>query len=164
MNRANTIQARRKLMEPPFVIVFSYMRSTLVLLFLLWNIGLAQTPPDSPFPSNYDILKILTVRVDTQKQALGIVVGVIEPKGRRLVSHGSLAAGDKRPLNGDTVFEIGSVTKVFTSLLLSDMAQRGEVSLNDPVAKYLPKEGAKMPQRGGREITLVDLATHTSGL
>jgi len=55
------------------------------------------------------------------------------------------------------------VTKVFTSLLLADMAQRGEVSLTDPVAKYLPA-GVKMPERGGRQITLQDLATHTSGL
>src|SRR5262249_36788679 len=108
--------------------------------------------------------KILAGRVDVEKQALGIVVGVIELRGRRVVSHGRLAAGDPRPLNGDTVFEIGSVTKVFTSLLLADMAQRGEVALNDPVAKYLPAEGVKMPERGGRQITLVDLATHTSGL
>ena len=68
-----------------------------------------------------------------------------------------------RPLNGDTVFEMGSVTKVFTSLLLADMVQKGEVSLDDPVAKYLPAT-VKMPTRNGRVITLVDLATHTSGL
>lgn len=61
------------------------------------------------------------------------------------------------------MFEIGSVTKVFTSLLLSDMVQRGEVTLTDPVVKFLPA-GAKVPERGGRQITVRDLATHTSGL
>ncbi len=61
------------------------------------------------------------------------------------------------------MFEIGSATKVFTSLLLADMVQRGEVALDDPVVKYLPAS-VKMPQRNGRSITLVDLATHTSGL
>ena len=60
-------------------------------------------------------------------------------------------------------FEIGSNTKVFTALLLSEMVQRGEVSLTDPVAKYLPAT-LKAPERGGKQITLVDLATHTSGL
>ena len=65
--------------------------------------------------------------------------------------------------NGDTIFEIGSATKVFTSLLLADMVQRGEVALNDPVAKFLPA-GVSVPERNGRQITLVDLATHTSGL
>ena len=80
-----------------------------------------------------------------------------------IVAYGSLNQGDPRPLNGDTIFEIGSVTKVFTSLLLSDMVQRGEVALADPVAKYLPAD-VKVPERGGRVITLVDLSTHTSGL
>ncbi len=49
------------------------------------------------------------------------------------------------------------------SLLLANMIQRGEVSLDDPVVKYLPP-GVKMPERNGSSITLVDLATHTSGL
>jgi CubicO group peptidase (beta-lactamase class C family) len=104
---------------------------------------------------NAEIRRMLVQRVDEQKQADGLVVGVIEPGGRRVVSHGGV--------DGDTVFEIGSFTKVFTSLLLADMVQRGEVKLDDSVAKYLP-EGVTVPQRGGRAITLKDLATHTSGL
>lgn len=114
-------------------------------------------PPDS------EIRKILVERIDTFHQGVGIVVGVIEPQGRRIVAYGSLNEGDTRPLNGDTVFEIGSVTKVFTSLLLSDMVQHGEVALSDPVAKFLPAD-VKVPERGGRVITVVDLSTHTSGL
>jgi CubicO group peptidase (beta-lactamase class C family) len=61
------------------------------------------------------------------------------------------------------VFEIGSVTKTFTATLLADMVKRGLISLDDPVAKYLPKN-VKMPARGGKEITLLDLATQRSGL
>src|SRR6185295_12423054 len=53
--------------------------------------------------------------------------------------------------------------KVFTSLLLADAVQRHEVALADPLAKYLPA-ALKLPERSGRAITLVDLATHTSGL
>jgi serine-type D-Ala-D-Ala carboxypeptidase/endopeptidase len=70
---------------------------------------------------------------------------------------------DKRAVDGDTVFDIGSITKVFTALLLSEMAQRKEVALDDPVAKYLPAN-VHVPERNGRRITLADLATHTSGL
>jgi CubicO group peptidase (beta-lactamase class C family) len=123
----------------------------------------AQSPPNSPVPSDSEIRKILVERIDAFHQGVGIVVGVIEPKGRRVVGYGSLDKGDPRPLNGDTIFEIGSATKVFTSLLLADMVQRGEVALADPVAKYLPAD-VKVPERGGRAITLVDLSTHTSGL
>ena len=112
---------------------------------------------------NQAIREILVKRIDQQKQAVGIVVGVIEPAGRRVVTCGKLAHGDSRTLDGDTIFEIGSVTKVFTSLLLADMVNRNEVSLEDPAAKYLPQDVA-MPQRSGKAITLHDLCTHTSGL
>jgi D-alanyl-D-alanine-carboxypeptidase/D-alanyl-D-alanine-endopeptidase len=125
--------------------------------------AVAQSVPDSHVPPDAEIRKILAERIDTSRQSVGIVVGVIEPKGRRIVAYGNLDKNDKRPLNGDTIFEIGSVTKVFTSLLLADMVERGEVALTDPIAKYLPKE-IKVPERGGRSITLQDLSTHTSGL
>jgi CubicO group peptidase (beta-lactamase class C family) len=117
-------------------------------------------------PSDADIRQILVDRIDRDRQNVGIVVGVIDgrdAKSRRLITYGSLEKGDSRPLTGDTIFEIGSVSKVFTSLLLADMAQRGEVALTDPVAKYLPAD-VKAPERNGRAITLQDLATHMSGL
>src|SRR5437763_47968 len=98
----------------------------------------AQAPVDSPVPPDTEIRQILADRIGGENLGIGMVVGVIDPKGRRVVSYGSLAKDDKRPLNGDTVFEIGSMTKVFTSLVLMDMVQRGEVALTDPVSKYLP--------------------------
>jgi CubicO group peptidase (beta-lactamase class C family) len=69
-----------------------------------------------------EIHEILVKRVAQQKQAVGIAVGVIEPNGRRVVAYGNLANGDPRTLDGDTIFEIGSISKVFTSLVLADMA------------------------------------------
>jgi CubicO group peptidase (beta-lactamase class C family) len=110
-----------------------------------------------------EIRAMLVERVDVLRHATGMVVGIVGPSGRRVIAYGTMAKDDKRPMNGDTLFEIGSLTKVFTSLVLADMVQHGEVSLDDPVAKYLPA-GVKVPERGGRSITLVDLATHTSGL
>src|SRR5215472_8975361 len=93
---------------------------------------------------NDEIREILVKRVDQQKQALGIVVGVIDPNGRRVVSYGNLAKDDPRTLDGDTIFEIGSISKIFTSLALADMVNRGEVALDDPAATYLP-EDVQMP-------------------
>jgi len=97
---------------------------------------------------------------------VGIVIGVIEPAGQRVVVYGRSDAKDGRPLDGDTVFQIGSITKTFTSLLLADMAVRGEVKLDDPAEKYLPP-GVRLATSGAadaRQITLHHLATHTSGL
>jgi D-alanyl-D-alanine-carboxypeptidase/D-alanyl-D-alanine-endopeptidase len=132
-------------------------------IVMLFAFADGQSAPKPAATSDADIRQILLDRIDLQHQSVGIVVGVIGPEGRRVIAFGHLEKGDPRPLNGDTIFEIGSETKVFTSLLLADMVQRGEVALGDPVAKYLPP-GAKIPERNGRSITLVDLATHTSGL
>lgn len=114
-------------------------------------------------PSDGDIRNILVERVDAQGKGVGIVVGVIGSRGRRVISYGHRSDGELRPLDGDTVFEIGSMTKVFTALVLADMVRRGEVKLEDPVAKYMPV-GVRLPERNGQPITLLDLATHTSGL
>lgn len=73
------------------------------------------------------------------------------------------SSGTDRPLDIDTLFEIGSITKVFTALLMADMADRGELALTDPLSKFLPPQARPVPYDGA-EITLLDLATHTSGL
>lgn len=114
-------------------------------------------------PSDAEIHKILVDRVGSENLGIGIVVGVIDSNGRRVIAYGSLAKNDNRRLDGDTVFEIGSMTKVFTSLVLMDMAGRGEVTLNDPISKYLPSS-VKVPERNGRHITFADLSTQSSGL
>ena len=117
-------------------------------------------------PSNDEIHKILAERVSENEKDIGIVVGVIDPQSGsdnwRIISYGHRNAGDARPLDGNTVFEIASGTKVFTALLLADMVEKNEVALSDPASKYLPD--IKLPERNGRSITLADLATHTSGL
>ena len=123
----------------------------------------AQTSPEAGHRSDAQVRQILADRVDTHRQSVGIVVGVIEPGGRRVITHGQLAKGDSRVLDGRTVFEVGSITKVFTALLLAEAVRRGEVSLTDPVAKYLPAS-VTMPGRNARSITLQHLANHTSGL
>jgi serine-type D-Ala-D-Ala carboxypeptidase/endopeptidase len=119
--------------------------------------------PNSSSLSDSEIGQILADRIEVMRRSVGIVVGVVDANGRRVVAHGRLNQDDPRPLDGNTIFEIGSITKVFTSLLLADMVLRREVSLDDPVAKYLPSD-VKVPERPGRQIKLVDLATHTSGL
>jgi len=140
-------------------------RNLIAFLFAVALPMAAQAPaaPESPVAPDAEIRKILAERIDTAHQSVGIVVGIIEPRGRRIVTYGSRAKDDKRPLDGDTVFEIGSVTKVFTSLLLADMVERKEVALDDPVAKYLPPD-VKVPEFDGHKITLQSLSMQTSGL
>jgi CubicO group peptidase (beta-lactamase class C family) len=105
----------------------------------------------------------LQQRVEAEKVNGCIVAGIVDEHGSSVVSYGKLDNGTDQEANGDTVFEIASITKTFTAFLLQDMIERGEMKLDDPVAKYLPKS-VKVPTRNGKEITLLQLATHTSGL
>ena len=106
---------------------------------------------------------ILAKRIGIERESSGIVAVVSDAAGSRLFTYGSADNADNRPLDGDTVFEIGSITKVLTALILVDMVERGEVAMNDPVANYLPSS-VKVPEYKGKPITLLDLATYTSGL
>ena len=93
----------------------------------------------------------------------GIIVGVVDQQGTRIFGSGETEFGNGTTPDENSVFEIGSISKVFTSILLADMVAGGEVALDDPIELYLP-DGVTAPTRGERSITLYDLATHTSGL
>ena len=128
-----------------------------------------QTADDKPRnqavigPSSASIQTLLTSRVDIGHDSVGYVAAIEDASGKRLINIGRSDSPDGWAMDGDTVFEIGSITKVFTALLLADMVLQGEVALSDPVAKYLPPQG--QPRRfDGKLISLLDLVTHTSGL
>jgi serine-type D-Ala-D-Ala carboxypeptidase/endopeptidase len=97
------------------------------------------------------------------KSKAAIVIGFVDPNGTRIFSFGNISKANNVPVNENTLFDIGSITKTFTTLLLADMVKQGIVNLNDPIEKYLPAN-VKVPQYSGVKITLEDLASHTSGL
>src|SRR5438128_2011108 len=94
---------------------------------------------------------------------VGLVVVTLAGDERRVAGFGRCRKGEDRAPDAQILFEIGSITKVFTTCLLAELAARGEVSLADPVKKYLP-ESVHVPTYEGQEITLEHLATHTSSL
>jgi CubicO group peptidase (beta-lactamase class C family) len=96
------------------------------------------------------------------KKYVGLAVGVRQGDTIYTAGRGRVADDRPHPPDERTIFEIGSITKVFTATLLADMAREGLVALDDPVQRYLPA-GIELPVRG-MPITLADLATHTSGL
>lgn len=118
--------------------------------------GLCATAPE--IESMRAMLKQL---VGVNDKVVGIIAVTIDERGTRMATFGSSGVPGLT-FGNDTVFEIASITKVLTSLLLADMVQRGEVAFDDPVAKYLPAS-LTMHQRG-RPITLLDLSSYTSGL
>ncbi|WP_312765964.1 serine hydrolase [Epilithonimonas sp.] len=126
-------------------------KSILTLLAFASQITFAQLSADS--------IKAIIKQEVANKRSKSIVVGIIDKNGRQIYSEGVVS--DENPVlpDGNTVYEIGSITKVFTSLLLADMSLKHEVNLNDPISKFLPKN-VKSPTRNGKEITLSNLSTH----
>ncbi len=94
---------------------------------------------------------------------VGIAVGVVCEGENRACCHGRIEKGGTVAPDERTLFEIGSITKVFTAILLADMHLRGEVDLDDPASKFLPST-VVLRSRDGVDVTLRHLATHRSGL
>jgi D-alanyl-D-alanine-carboxypeptidase/D-alanyl-D-alanine-endopeptidase len=108
------------------------------------------------------IKELIQERVERHHQEFGLVVGIVSETGRQIIKYGKQCRGGNA-VDGNTLFDLGSVTKVFTSILLADMIRRGEINLEDPIERFLPSD-LKVPAWKGMKITLLHLATHTSGL
>ena len=136
-----------------------------LLLAALVSLG-GQTASAQTTPTDERIREILVKRIDEEKRAVGMAAVVVQGEQVRIVTAGHTALDKATAVTPDTLFEIGSITKTFTALLLADMVNRGEVKLDDPVEKYLPQglRGLKLRDHTGAPIRLVDLATHRSGL
>ncbi|MEV0262778.1 serine hydrolase domain-containing protein [Streptomyces sp. NPDC050617] len=94
--------------------------------------------------------------------ASAVVAGLYHRGQRTFIARGSTEYEGGDPADARTRFEIGSLTKTFTALLLAELAARGEVGHHDSAVRHLPP-GTRYPA-GAEAITLTHLATHTSGL
>ncbi|MBV8820517.1 MAG: beta-lactamase family protein, partial [Acidobacteriaceae bacterium] len=134
-----------------------------VLSTLIWPFSLGKPVPETRMPALTSDPAMRPVSLDDLPAVLrrdlpggngDITVGVLQ-HGRRQV----LSFGAAKP---DSIFQIGSITKTFTALLLARMVEQGRVRLDQPLRELLPEDAVKKPRK--LEITLLDLATHHSGL
>ena len=117
--------------------------------------------PPAKLPPPDALQKMIVGKVDSGEYE-SIFVGIITKNGTEQYHYGNTGEGEK-PIDENTIFEVGSISKVFTSLILADMVANNEISLDDTIEKFLP-ENVETPTWNGDKITLLDLATHTSGL
>lgn len=135
------------------------MRQPTLLLAVL---SLVAAPLVAQDPNADGALQATFSRWVAEHRVVGLVVGRMTGKTTSIITAGTRHAGATDAMTDSTLFEIGSITKVFTGTLLADMVLKREVALDDPVSKYLP--GWTIPSFKGQQVTLLDLATHTSGL
>jgi serine-type D-Ala-D-Ala carboxypeptidase/endopeptidase len=112
--------------------------------------------------SDIDLRAALEQRFKGDRTGACLAAAVIE-NGATARAYFCADPKSQRPYDELTVFEIGSVTKTMTAALLAEFIARGEATLGDPIAKLLPP-GTSVPSFSGREITIGDIVTHTSGL
>lgn len=94
----------------------------------------------------------------------GIAVAVIQPgKAPYLKGYGVVDGTGSKPVDADTLFGIGSISKAFTTTAIAMLAQEGKLSWDDPVIKHVPEFRMADPWVT-REFTIRDLVTHRSGL
>jgi D-alanyl-D-alanine-carboxypeptidase/D-alanyl-D-alanine-endopeptidase len=110
------------------------------------------------FPPNEAIQDLLNGRL-RQKHAVGLVVGLVDSKSTSVISAGTTGNPARPEIDEHTLFEIASITKIFTAAALADAIQRGTLSLEDPLSKFVA-----FPAGGIGDRTLKELVTHTSGL
>lgn len=125
-----------------------------------------RTAQNSQLPKAIEQVDALATAELAEENIGGITIGVVS--GGKLVwtkSYGYADVARKRAVTKDNVFAVGSIAKQFTALMLLQLVERGKVRLSDPVEKYLP-EVKKLENRfaDAPPITLIQLATHTSGL
>lgn len=136
---------------------------TAAVLLAVLSLGgaAAQEVAVQHFPADEDLHLMLRYLVE-DGEAPGVALGVVEADGSsRVVAYGEGPEGQS--LSPRSVLGLGSLTMTFTATLLAVMVRRGDVVLEDPVTRYLPR-GTAVPAPGGYTMTLGDLATHRSGL
>lgn len=129
---------------------------------LLAALSLMAAPLIAQDPTADGALKALFSRWVAEHRLVGLVAGRAQAKTTSVITAGNSQVNQATPMTDSTFFEIGSITKAFTGTLLADMVLKHEVTLNDSVVSYLP--GWTIPNFKGQPITLLDLATQTSGL
>lgn len=113
-----------------------------------------------PAPEERALIEKCLLPLPTKVQ---VAVAAVQGGSVRFLGAEKTAAGIRYLENRQSVFEIGSITKVFTATLLAQQVVKGTVALDRPVQEYLPFP-LKAPERGGVKVTLKHLASHTSGM
>jgi CubicO group peptidase (beta-lactamase class C family) len=123
----------------------------------------ALVPASNPLRSEIDKKIDTLARTYIQKaNTVGLCIGVFKDGKISTYSYGETIKGKGKLPNADNFFEIGSITKTFTVILLAYYVNEGKVKLTDPITKFLPDSVAANPEL--KSITLLNLGNHTSGL
>jgi len=132
----------------------------LLVFALIWAVAVPATSYGTDVQTKIDPFAHQLLQ---DRMVVGLVIGIVKGENSRVIAYGETIKGSGIAPDGNTLYEIGSISKVFTCVLLASLIQSDDVNLKDPLQKYLPPS-VTVPVYDGKPITLEHLATHTSGL
>lgn len=162
---ASNANARKRLRGKQLRGIFMLCIGIAMVCFSGIRVGASPEAVSQPREDNSRLAEIVTEHVERafdQPGYIGLVVGAIAKDEEVLLGFGTRQVGESQPPDADTVFEIGSISKTFTGILLAKKIENGELELDDRIAELLP-EGWSLSE-SAREITLRHCTTHTSGI
>jgi len=136
------------------------MKNTFLIALLTLTLLSCSDESQQKLPT--DIVKEIQSRINTGYH-LNTVIGVIDKNGTRFYNDGQMSLTDSLKPNENSIFEIGSVAKVFTTALLADLELNKEIEISNSIKHYMPVF-EQVLANSNRDITLEDLINHTSGL
>lgn len=132
------------------------------LVFLIVTSGLA-LPVKAQDPLLSETVEFTGTVLFLQTGVPGLVIGVTRNGQTAVSGFGEISKGSGKAPDGNTLMRVGSITKVFTGAVLASLVADGTVNLTDTLQEHIGWE-VDIPEKGGKSIRLIDLATHTSGL
>ncbi len=132
-------------------------------LAFIFSLGVLFQCTQAQTPAIPETIKTNVQTRVTNGSSTGIAIGVIDAQGTHFHNFGVKSLTTQKPVDEHSVFEIGSISKTFTGLLLADQVTKGELQLTTPLQDLLPS-GVTAPSRNGEAITLVHMSNHTSAL
>jgi len=136
---------------------------TSITVLIVLFIGIISAANAFESKSINKVSEIIEHKLKVEKQGVGVAVVIVENNKVSYLNLGFANQDKKQLIDSKTLFQIGSISKTFTSLALASMVNEGKIKLTDSVQKYLPEE-IKLPTKNGKAITFLSLANHTSGL
>ncbi len=135
------------------------------LCAIKFSVGLTHNPPqewnDGRAPELEALVRKRCVKFMAKAGTPGLAVAIAQSTNTTVMAFGRQSLFDGAPVQGDTLFELGSITKTFTALTLAREIEQGTLQLDTPIQKLLPSD-VKLPEEA-KSVTLKNLTTHSSG-
>lgn len=144
----------------------------ILILTTLFLIGCKKN--DLIIPQSTDFINPLSTEQDKMVHKLfetykdkintvGLTIGILKDNSTSFYGYGEMEKGTGKVPEANTFFEIGSITKVFTAIATVDFLKSRQLTVDEPIQRFLPPSIKKL-EKDGQEITFKHLMTHTSGL